>query len=163
MDPRVTALAEMLRLNSRLYQNCLAGLSDQAARERLSGPGPTNSAAFVAAHLVDSRYYLLDCLGVKQASPLTGAKGGFNNIADVTDFPPLAAVRAAWHTAGELLGQRLAALTAAELDTPLEPGFPLETQTKLGLLTFMVQHEGYHLGQLGLLRKYSGLPAMAYD
>ena len=121
MDPRVTALAEMLRLNGRLYQNCLAGLTDQAARERLAGPGATNSAAFVAAHLVDSRYYLLDCLGVKQASPLTGAKGGFNNIADVTDFPPLAAVRAAWHTAGELLGQRLAALTAAELDTPSSP------------------------------------------
>mgnify|MGYP001278336801 CR=1 FL=1 len=163
MDPRVTALAEMLRLNGRLYQNCLAGLTDQAARERLAGPGATNSAAFVAAHLVDSRYYLLDCLGVKQASPLTGAKGGFNNIADVTDFPSLATVRTAWQTAGDLLGKRLASLTAAELDTALAPGFPIETQTTLGLLTFMVQHEGYHLGQLGLLRKHSGLPAMGYD
>jgi uncharacterized damage-inducible protein DinB len=163
MDPRVTALADMLRLNSRLYQNCLAGLTDQAARERLSGAGPTNSAAFVAAHLVDSRYYLLDCLGVKQQSPLTGAKGGFNNIADVTAFPALADIRTAWHSAGELLGKRLAALTAADLDTPLAPGFPIETQTTLGLLSFMVQHESYHLGQLGLLRKHSGLPAMAYD
>ena len=161
MDPRLAPLAEMLRLNSRLYQNCLAGLSDQAARARPTGA--TNSAAFIAAHLVDSRYYLLDSLGVKQASPLTGAKGGFNSIENVTTFPPLTEIQKAWKTAGDLLGQRLAALTTAELDTPLAPGFPIETQTTLGLLVFMVQHEGYHLGQLGLLRKYSGLPAMAYD
>jgi uncharacterized damage-inducible protein DinB len=162
MDPRVAPLAEMLRLNTRLYRNCLAGLADDKARVRPTGAGATNSAAFVAAHLVDSRYYVLTSLGVKQTSPLKGAKGGFNNIADVTSFPPLTEIQTAWNAAGEAINQRLEAMTTADLDAPLDPGFPVETQTTLGLLTFMVQHEGYHLGQLGLLRKHAGLPAMEY-
>jgi uncharacterized damage-inducible protein DinB len=33
----------------------------------------------------------------------------------------------------------------------------------LGALTFLVQHDSYHLGQLSLLRKWAGLPAMRYD
>ena len=160
MDPRVAPLAEMLRMNTRLYRNCLAGLPDDKARVRPSGT--TNSAAFVAAHLTDSRYYLLSTLGVKEASPLKGAKGGFNKIDDVTTFPPLAEIQTAWTAAGEALNQRLGMMTAADLDAPLDPGFPVETQTLLGLVTFLVQHEGYHLGQLGLLRKHAGLPAMEY-
>jgi uncharacterized damage-inducible protein DinB len=32
----------------------------------------------------------------------------------------------------------------------------------LGALTFLVQHDSYHIGQLALLRKHAGLPAMRY-
>ena len=163
MDPRLTPLAETLRLNSRLYRNCLTGLTDERARERPAGRGPTNSAAFVAAHLVDSRYYLLGLVGGKQSSPLKGATGGFNDINQVTSFPPLSEIQSAWTAAGEALDRQLAAVSTAQLDAPLDPGFPLDNKTLLGVLTFMVQHESYHLGQLGLLRKHTGLPAMAYD
>jgi uncharacterized damage-inducible protein DinB len=31
------------------------------------------------------------------------------------------------------------------------------------MVTFLVQHESYHLGQIALLRRYAGLPAMKYD
>lgn len=161
MDPRVTPLVEMLRLNTRLFRNCLAGLADPEARERPSDT--TNSAAFVAAHLADSRYYILSLLGGTQSSPLQGAAGGFNDIAQVTAYPPLTEILAAWTGVTELLDRRLKAMTPAELDAPLDPGFPLENKSLLGVLTFMVQHDSYHLGQLGLLRKYAGLPAMAYD
>jgi uncharacterized damage-inducible protein DinB len=160
MDPRIAPLAEMLRMNTRLYLNCLAGLPDDKARVRPTDT--TNSAAFVAAHLTDSRYYLLGSLGVKEASPLKGAKGGFNKIDDVTTFPPLAEIQAAWTAVGKVLDHRLGAMAATDLDAPLDPGFPVETQTLLGLVVFLVQHESYHLGQLGLLRKHAGLPAMEY-
>ena len=53
MDPRVFAVAEIFRLNTWLFHNCLAGLTDEQARMR-----PTvqvNSAAFVAAHVCESR------------------------------------------------------------------------------------------------------------
>jgi hypothetical protein len=32
----------------------------------------------------------------------------------------------------------------------------------LAVLTFLVQHDSYHIGQLSLLRKHAGLPAMQY-
>ena len=161
MDPRLAPLASTLRLNHRLFHNCLAGLPDDKARVRPTES--TNSAAFVAAHLVDSRVYTLDLLGVKQKSPLTGAKGGFNDIAQVSTYPTLAEIEKAWTGVSEVLDQRVRSLTAAELDAPLDPGFPVEPKTLLGVFTFLVQHDSYHLGQLALLRKQAGLPAMAYD
>ena len=161
MDSRLTALAEIFRLNTRLYRSCLADLSDELARERPSGKGATNSAAFVAAHLVDSRYYLLGLLGNQQPSPLKGAEGGFNHINQVTSYPPLGEIQTAWTTVGETLDRQLHSATADQLDTAFD-GFPLETPTLLGVLGFMVQHESYHLGQLGLLRKHAGMEAMAY-
>lgn len=160
MDPRLAPLAEMLRLNGRLFHNCLASLSDQQARVRPTDS--SNCAAFVAAHLVDSRYYLLGKLGRKESSPLKGAEGGFNNIAKVSSYPTLAEIRQAWTAAGKALEQQLGTLTTAQLDAPLDSGFPVESKSLLGVLVFLVQHEGYHLGQLGMLRKQAGLPAMAY-
>lgn len=160
MDPRVAPLAEMLRLNNRLFLNCLADFPDAKARQRPSDS--TNCAAFVAAHLVDSRYYLLGALGLKEASPLKGAEGGFNNIAKVSSYPALAEIGTAWTAVGKSLGQRLDGLTAAQLDAPLDTRLPVESKSLLGMLIFLVQHEGYHLGQLALLRKHAGLPAMAY-
>jgi uncharacterized damage-inducible protein DinB len=81
----------------------------------------------------------------------------------VSSYPALAEIRKAWTTVAKVLDQQLAAIKPAELDAPLDPGFPLENKTVLGVVTFMVQHDCYHLGQLGLVRKFSGLPAMAYD
>ncbi|HEY7681294.1 MAG TPA: DinB family protein [Gemmatimonadales bacterium] len=161
MDPRVAPLAEILRLNTRLFRNCLAGLADPKARERPSDA--TNCGAFLAAHLVDSRYYTLGLLGGKESSPLKGAKGGFNDISQVTAYPSLAEIQAAWTGVAETLDRRLQTLTAAELDAPLDPGFPVDNKTLLGVFIFMVQHDCYHLGQLGFVRKFTGLPAMAYD
>jgi hypothetical protein len=41
--------------------------------------------------------------------------------------------------------------------------FPIGDATVLGLIAFMVQHDSYHIGQLALLRKHYGLPAMRYS
>ena len=35
-------------------------------------------------------------------------------------------------------------------------------ETVLGAITFLTQHDGYHLGQIALHRRYLGLDAMAY-
>jgi len=31
------------------------------------------------------------------------------------------------------------------------------------MLTFLTQHDSYHVGQLALLRRYMGLSAMSYE
>src|SRR5262245_30045660 len=103
MDARVGALAEMFKINTRLYANCLAGLSDEQGQVRPSGKGGMNSASFIAAHLVDSRYWVLSLMGNQQPSPLKGCEGGFNNIAQVSSYPSLAEIQKAWHTVGDTL------------------------------------------------------------
>src|SRR5262245_66600501 len=98
MHPRVAPLAEILRRNTRLFRNCLDGLSDEQARVR---PSPaTNSAAFVAAHVAESRYFLLKSLGVDRKSPLDKYLGGWKNIDQITEWPTIAQVQSDWQGAG---------------------------------------------------------------
>lgn len=160
MDSRIVALADTLRLNTKLFRNCLESFNDEAASVR---PSPsTNSASFVAAHLADSRFFLLRVLGAEVANPLAPYLGSARSIEDVKQLPPLGETLATWTTASHALRDRLETVTAAELDGPTSAPFPAAGQTMLGALTFLVQHDSYHLGQLAYLRKYAGLPAMRY-
>src|ERR1043166_7888178 len=160
MDPRVVPLAETLRLNTRRSRTCRAGLTDEQARARPSAAA--NSAAFVAAHVADSRFFLLKMLGAARPCPLGGDPGGRKAIGETTEWPSRAQVQEAWTEAAHALRDRLAAMTPADLDARADSGFPIEDQSVLGVLTFLVQHDSYHVGQLSLLRKIAGLPAMSY-
>ena len=161
MDNRVAPLAEILRLNTVLFRNCLDGLSDEDAARRPSSA--TNNAVFVAAHLTNSRFYLLKALGMSEQDPLASYLDGRKSLDDLDRLPPLSEIQAAWTKAAHLLRDRLAGLTSADLDAPSTARFPLSDGTLLATLTFLVQHDSYHLGQLSLLRKYCGLPAMRYQ
>lgn len=161
MDSRIAPLAEILRLNTTLFRNCLDGMSDEQAAARPSGA--TNNAAFVAAHLTNSRFYLLKMLGVEEPDPLAPYLDGRTSLDDLDQLPPLSDIQAAWTKAAHLLRDRLTALTPADLDGPSTAKFPLFNGTVLATLTFLVQHDSYHVGQLALLRKFSGMPAMRFQ
>ena len=162
MDARVVALAQILRLNTRLLRNCLEGMTDGQAVLRPSAS--TNSVAFVASHVAEARFFLLAVLGAEQSSPLSAYLAGARGIDDVKQFPPLDEVRIAWTAAAHALRARLDTITPEELDARIDVPFPLPVAepTGLSLLAFFVQHESYHIGQLALLRKHAGLPAMQY-
>ena len=161
MDSRIAPLAEILRLNTTLFRNCLEGLSDEQAAARPSGT--TNNAAFVAAHLTNSRFYLLKAIGVDETDPLAPYLDGRKSLDDLEKLPPLSEIQTAWTKASHLLRDRMAALMPADLDRPSAAKFPLSDGTVLATLTFLVQHDSYHVGQLSLLRKYCGLPAMRFQ
>jgi uncharacterized damage-inducible protein DinB len=160
MDARITALAEILRLNTRLFRNCLDGFTDEMAGRRPSGG--TNSAAFIASHLTDARFYLLKLLGAEQPNPVAASLAGARSIDDVKQLLPLPEIQAAWTTAAHALRDCLESITTADLDAKTSTRFPMPDPTILGVLTFLVQHDTYHIGQLALLRKHAGLPAMRY-
>ena len=161
MDPRIAPLAGALRLNRRLYKNCLEGITEEQARVRPSDT--TNSAVFVAAHMAESRYYTLKVLGAERNNPLAPSLGEWRGIDEIQEWPSLAEIESAWNDASAALDARLADITPAQLDAPSGTQMPIEDTSVLGLFTFMVQHDSYHLGQLSLLRKHCGLPAMAYS
>jgi uncharacterized damage-inducible protein DinB len=161
MDPRIAPLAGILRLNNRLFANCLDGITEAQCHERPSET--TNSAAFVAAHLAEARYWGLKILGAQRANPLEKHLGQWKGIHEITSWPSLDEIKSAWTEASAALDQRMAVVTAAELDAPSGSQMPLEDSSVLGLFGFMVQHDSYHVGQLSLLRKHAGLPAMSYS
>jgi uncharacterized damage-inducible protein DinB len=105
---------------------------------------------------------MLSLLGAEH--PRTPFLAGARGITDVKQFPTLAEIQRAWTTASHALRDRLDTVTAAELDGIVKPPFPVPTgdPSMLSLLTFFVQHDSYHIGQLAMLRKHAGLPAMQY-
>jgi uncharacterized damage-inducible protein DinB len=160
MDPRVQPLAAILRLNTRLFLNCLDGLSDETARVRHASG--VNSATFIAAHVTDSRFFILKTLGGTLENPLSASLDKAKSIDDITDWPALDTIRGAWTEVSSAIDGQLVASTSDDLSTAVDARFPGVERTRLGALTFLVQHDSYHLGQLALLRKPAGLPAMSY-
>lgn len=160
MDARLVPLAEIFRLNTRLFHNCLDGLSEDQARERPTGA--TNSAAFVAAHVADTRFAVVGWLGGAVENPLAAALAGAQGIEDVPSLATLPEIRAAWDAASTGLAERLAMVAPDALDGPGPQRFPGAGPTLLSALAFLAQHDSYHIGQLALLRKYVGMPAMRY-
>jgi hypothetical protein len=62
----------------------------------------------------------------------------------------------------EVMERRFAELDAPALDAELPFDLGVNDRSILGMLAFIAQHESYHIGQLSLLRKHVGLPAMRY-
>ncbi len=149
-----------LDLNTRLFFNTLRDLSDDEARRRMA-PG-VNSAAFVAAHLVDARHYLLELLGAPRPNPMDalGEVGSEDELRG--PLPSLDELRSAWVAAGAAVRETLVGLTEEQAAHETGQKFPVEVPGALGAVVFMLHHESYHVGQLALLRKQLGHPAMSY-
>jgi uncharacterized damage-inducible protein DinB len=160
MDSQVAPLHAILQLNTDLLVNCLDGLSDEEALRRLEGGG--NTVAFLAAHLTDTRHFLANRLGHPLANPLSRYLAEASSIEDVVEWPSLAEQREWWRAVSLHLCDVVASRTAEELRRSNVHRFPLGDSTELGLIAFLVQHDSYHIGQLGFLRRQLGKPGMAY-
>ncbi len=159
MPFEITTHVAALDLNTRLALNALRGLGDDEARRRL-GAG-VNSAAFIAAHLVDARHYLLKLLGAPRPNPMD-ALGEVKSEDEVQALPPLDELRAAWLDVGAALRATLLELTEEQAARDVGSKFPIDVPGALGAVVFLLHHESYHVGQLGLLRRQLGHPAMSY-
>lgn len=159
MHPSVVPLAAIFRLNTELLLNCADGLDDTTASLRMTGE--TNSLAFLAAHLVDSRHFIARQLKAPLPNPLPPSLLKARSLDQAGVLPPLSTLLAHW----EAISAHVA-VEIERLDTPRlhERGqaFPGADGTLLGALAFLAQHESYHIGQMALLRRQYGAPAMSY-
>ncbi|HEX6749922.1 MAG TPA: DinB family protein [Longimicrobium sp.] len=148
------------RLHTRLFLNSLEEMDDDAARTR---PGErTNSIAFIALHLVDVRHFTLEYAGGAMANPFTELLAGISAIDDLPMYPPLDEIRGAWSSVSASLDARLGELDGDALAATSPQRYPVDDPTVAGGLTFLLSHEAYHIGQMALLRKHLGFPAMTY-
>ena len=159
MHPALGPLAAILSLNQRLLLNSLDAMSDNDARVRA---GDGNSAAFLAVHLVDARVYLLRNLGGDMPHPFGDRLQAVKTIDDMTWYPSLEEIRAAWESVSARLDARLSELTADDLAKASPARFPIADSTLVGMIAFLTQHDSCHIGQVSLLRRVAGLPAMKY-
>lgn len=154
------ALGEILALNTDLFHGALRDVSEADAAKRVQG---TNPMAFLAAHLVDARCFLAGLLGAPIPNPIGDALKEARSADDVTELPSLETLRDEWDRVSAHVEATLGAATASRLDAPSPQSFPVHDRTIAGGVAFLLQHESYHVGQLALLRRQLGLPAMTYQ
>jgi uncharacterized damage-inducible protein DinB len=160
MDPRLDSIGQIIDLNTWLLHNCLDGVDDALANRRVT-PG-TNSLAFLAAHLTDSRHFICQRAGREFPHPLGDALEKGKTLDELGPLPPIATIVVAWDTVSDRLKALLESLDAATLAQPAYK-FPGSDGTLFGMLSFLTQHDSYHVGQMSILRRQLGLPAMKYS
>ena len=154
MDTRMQPVKGILELNAALFRKALDGV-DQAAAERRPNDH-TNSLAFIACHALDARFYLMKLAGHERTNPWQSLFDAATDVSTMKEYPPLYEVLAEWDELHEATLTCLAEMTPAELDAESPARFPTEDRSILGGIAFLAFHEAYHVGQMGLVRKYLG-------
>ena len=165
MDERLVPIRGMFRSNEGLFRAALAGVGAGGTGEPyppvawLERSGHANHLAFLAVHLTGARYYIVRFLGGSAQDPLEHYHEKARSIDDIAEFPSQAEVLEAWDEVAPLLDGALAEATPEFVDGDSGLPFPAPGPSRLHALTFLAQHEAYHLGQMCLIRRIHGLPA----
>jgi len=158
MNPRLDPLHTTLNLNARLFLSALGGVTDDVATTRPNSN--TNHMAFIACHLLDARHYLAEYTGLATDKPFKDILEGAKGIEDIATFPALANILSEWKAISERLSEHLPKLEEWTLTADSPQSFPVEDKTVLGGITFLLEHESHHIGQLAYLRRYFAMPPL---
>lgn len=150
----------IFKVNSALFVNAFKDVDDATASKRPNEK--TNSMIFLALHSVDARYYILNLLGSKAKNPYAEEYKDVRMIEDVKKYPPLEELLKEWKKTDRLLTKKLGELKLKQLKSKTDFKFPFVDKTLHGTISFLAAHESYHVGQLGLIRKYLGLPSVSF-
>lgn len=150
----------ILNLNERLFLNSLEGITEEQARETISGHN--NSVAWIAAHTVWARFNMLFFLGKPVKNPFEGMFENFKPFNADETYPSLETIKKEWANATELLKDALRNPSAEHLAAESPIKSPIGDFSNAGTLAFLAQHESYDIGQLGFLKKYYTAEAMQY-
>src|ERR1043165_8317802 len=110
----------IFNLNTRLFPNALAGVTEDQAKERLSGHN--NPINWIAAHTVSSRYLMLLFLGKPAENPYRELFENFRAYDPSLSYPSLAEIRQEWETVTGLLNEAMESVTEETLaaESPLK-------------------------------------------
>ena len=160
MHPSISPLASIFRLNTELVVNCIEDLDDERAQQR--GDPPVNSIAFLVAHLTETRHLMARYMGQPLPSPFSEAFGKARTLDEAGPLPSLDEVRGYWERISAHVAVHIERLDTAQLAAQASQRLPGSDGTLLGALAFLAQHESYHLGQIGILRRQRGCSPMSY-
>ncbi len=155
MNARVQPVAAVYQASDGMFCRALAGLTREQGLARLVGDA--NPLLWIAAHVTVTRYGLARMLGVDRPRPWGARFARGSEVGDPATLPDAAEVLAAWEELRAPFAGRLGELTDAELDAPSPSPIPIQDKSVLGAMAVLAYHEGYHVGQIALVRKTLGL------
>ena len=128
-----------------------------AGEDWRTGPEGSNPALWILGHLLTERRHLCRELGmdepVVERDSVFGRGTKPEGVPEDVSGEDLAAEFQEVH--GRFV-RHLEAMSAEDLEVPIENEYPEMPKTRLGALQFLFLHECYHIGQLGTLRVMLG-------
>jgi len=158
MDAGVSMIAEQFRISSNLFTKALNGLDREALLSRAGAR--SNPPVWIAGHLIEWRARIVTIIGGSAETPWNGMFATGSTIRDLSTYPEAGALLQLWSALSEELMERLDGLTPEQLEAPAPPRIASHDGTLRGALALFAFHEGYHVGQLGFLRKWLGHSAL---
>jgi hypothetical protein len=151
---------EAFKLQTRLFRNVTVDITDEHAKGHFAGS--PNHIAWITGHLVSTRFMLSSVLGLPDREPFPEFFERGKGIQDDVNYPSMSKLTEGWDRFAEKIIDRLESLSEEDLqaDPPIQT--PIADNTLRGFITFICHHEAYHIGQLGLARRYFGYEPMSY-
>lgn len=160
MIDKIVPLHSLFFLNTKLFTNCLDGVDKDTYLKMPDGG--LNNIAFLACHCLDARFYMAHLAGLQIINPFKEVFDKIRKPDQFEEFPPVDIISITWKETAKLIENKMLIITGEELSKEAPMQMPLVEKTVIGGITFFLQHEAYHIGQIALLRRYFGLPAMKY-
>ena len=155
MNERLGPIVGLVEITTNLYVKALAGVSVEAFFARPGGT--TNSLAWIAGHVLQSRARLHKLAGEKVEVPWRELFGSEGPPPDPSGYPGAAELVERWQAVTGALLDRLDTLDEGVLTAAPQMRVPSHDHTLLGAIAFAAYHEAYHVGQMGYLRRWHGL------
>ena len=160
-NPQISALIDQFNLQTRLFKNVLKDVDSKSFSEI---PNPSaNNIEWLAGHVLNARYNLANILGLNLKSPCASQFDNFKAYDAGIAYLPVEDIRKDWPQISEKMVARLGELNDDFINAHAPFRVPVDDTSMKGIVAFFAHHEAYHIGQLGYLRKYLGLPPMSYD
>lgn len=132
-------------------------LDDFTDEEWRLQPEGMNHAVWILGHILLNRKGLANHLGMSEE--ITDCDNLFDVGTSPMDVPVEVegpALLAEYQELQARFIEHLEAMTEEDLAVETEVEFPLTPKNRLGALQFLLMHEAYHMGQLGVLRVMAG-------
>lgn len=154
MEPLLKAMDLQLSFNAQFATKFLREVPDRAAYDVKSET--INPPLWLLVHMVEARSFFGRQVGLKHKPSWGNLKLNGDEIYDVSKYPEIEVLLKEWETLIQLWDGGIETITPDMLNKPFSRSFPISDGTKFGLLTFMVNHETFHMGQLGAWWKVLG-------
>lgn len=152
MREELKPILQMYKLNANLFGRALSGISPKDLNRRITGS--TNSIAFIAGHLAETRAFVAGMLGIQNAVPWK--ENLFGTLDENAQYPDIETITGFYTQSHEKLMSGLPGLTEKDLAAEPPTRVPFEEHTMMSAVSFFAYHEAYHVGQLNVLRKALG-------
>lgn len=154
----VKPVVDLLRANTDYLHRAIRGIKEEDLTRRPEGRA--NSIRFIIGHLTSTRFSLARVSGLDLTNPWEEIFGRSSSKEPEQAYPSVASLVESWNEISEKMLVRLDGMSEEELSAEIAFKLPGPESTVRGAVSFFLFHEGYHLGQLGYIRRLLGYESL---